>query len=385
MNNKNKKRTILFVSHSADLYGAERVLCFLIGRLQSVYDLHIAVPGDGLLADHIAKLPGVSLHRLALPSFTKNPLVLIRSLPSFVTYFFELRALLRFIKPDLVYGNTIRNYITCLFAQRLGYRNVIHIHEKNAGHPAGSLIANIIGASAEKVIYVSEYARRTFEDRSTKLSSKGVTIYNGVLPGRGAALRTSLSKSEDEHVPVEYFPILATASNLAPHKHLDDLVDAMKTLVGKYPDALMLIAGEGSYRKQLEANIKGRGLQDSVILKGYVDAMDSFLDAADIVICPFEDEGFGLVALEAMARGKALIAAFSGALPEIVTDEETGLFYPVGDIRGLVEKIIQLAGSPDLRARLGLNGSLRASQVFSADRQAAQIREIIDEALVPLL
>lgn len=385
MNNKNRKRTILFVSHSADLYGAERVLCFLIERLQSVYDLHVAVPGDGLLAEHIAKLPGVSLHRLTLPSFTKSPLVIIRSLPSFVTYFIELRNLLRFIKPDLVYGNTIRNYITCLFAQLLGYRNVIHIHEKNAGSPAGSIIANIIGASAEKVIYVSAYARRTFEDRSTKLRSKGVTIYNGVLPGRGAALRTPLSKSEGEQVPAEYFPILATASNLAPHKRLDDLVDAMKTIVGKYPGALMHIAGEGSYRKQLEANIKQSGLQDRVILKGYVDAMDSFLDAADIVICPFENEGFGLIALEAMARGKAVVAARSGALPEIVTDDETGLLYPVGDIRMLAEKITQLSGSPELRARLGLKGSLRAAQFFSADRQVEQIREIIDEALLPLL
>ena len=133
------------------------------------------------------------------------------------------------------------------------------------------------------------------------------------------------------------------------------------------------------YRSQLEGNIEKRGLQNKIILKGYVKDMASFLDTADIVLCPFQDEGFGLVALEAMARKKPVIAADSGALPEIVEDGKTGLLYPVGNFVALVEKIRQLAESPEMGYRLGQQGFLRATQDFSGPLQVEQIRGVIED------
>ena len=370
------RKRVLFISHSADFYGAEQVLYFLVESLRSMYDVHVAIPGCGMLADSLAESQGVTIHKLDLPAFTKKPLAIIGSLYAFVRYFYQLRSLLRRIEPDLLYGNTIRNYITCLYAHMLGYPCILHIHEKNVGMPAGRIIAEIMGRYAERVIYVSRFARETYEARTALLRYRGITIYNGV--------QAEIEKDADPGmsgmgVPEGSFPVLAAAANLSPHKRLDDLIEAMETISRGFPNALLQIAGEGTYRSQLEGNIEKRGLQNKIILKGYVNDMASFLDTADIVLCPFQDEGFGLVALEAMARKKPVIAADSGALPEIVEDGKTGLLYPVGNVVALIEKIRQLAESPEMSYRLGQQGFLRATQDFAGSLQVEQVRGVIED------
>ena len=68
------RKRVLFISHSADLYGAERVLYFLVESLRAMYDIHVAIPGGGMLADSLAESRGVIIHKLDLPVFTKYPL-----------------------------------------------------------------------------------------------------------------------------------------------------------------------------------------------------------------------------------------------------------------------------------------------------------------------
>ena len=91
-------------------------------------------------------------------------------------------------------------------------------------------------------------------------------------------------------------------------------------------------------------------------------------ERAEIVVVPSFGEGFGMVALEAMERGRAVIASDVGGLPEIVATGETGLVVPSGDPASLARAIVELARDPQRAAVLGAAGRERALSAFSQER-----------------
>ncbi len=90
-----------------------------------------------------------------------------------------------------------------------------------------------------------------------------------------------------------------------------------------------------------------------------------YYDRAAIVICPSRREGYGVVAREAMAHGRPVVASAVGGLLDAVEHERTGLLVPPGDAGALRTAIERLLLDPTLRARLGAAARERASERFS--------------------
>ena len=105
------------------------------------------------------------------------------------------------------------------------------------------------------------------------------------------------------------------------------------------------------------------------------------LERAAVVVVPSLGEGFGMVALEAMERGRAVVASDVGGLPEIVADGVTGLLVPPGDVDALARAIAELAGDPDRAAELGAAGRVRALVEFSQERCTGRIAALYGAAL----
>ena len=109
-------------------------------------------------------------------------------------------------------------------------------------------------------------------------------------------------------------------------------------------------------------------LDDRVTFLGRVALPGPVYERAEIVVVPSFGEGFGMVALEAMERGRAVIASDVGGLPEIVAAGETGLVVPCGDPTRLAEAIVELALDPARATGLGAAGRERAVSAFSQER-----------------
>jgi glycosyltransferase involved in cell wall biosynthesis len=98
----------------------------------------------------------------------------------------------------------------------------------------------------------------------------------------------------------------------------------------------------------------------------FTDSIWDIWAAADIAVVPStEPEAFGLVALEAMAARKPVLAADHGGLPEIVKDGVTGLLVPPNDAVALSAAMRRLIELPALREELGTNGTLRFREDFT--------------------
>ncbi len=99
------------------------------------------------------------------------------------------------------------------------------------------------------------------------------------------------------------------------------------------------------------------------------------------MVVPSHGEGFGLVALEAMERGRAVVASTVGGLPEIVADGVTGLVVPPHDPGALADALRTLLLDPDRVAAMGAAGRQRALEEFSQERCTERTEALYEEAL----
>lgn len=362
--------TILFFSHTAELYGAERILLSIVREMRHDFAVHVALPADGPLARELAALEGVRLHRFTLLRFTKRPVDLLHNLAILIPFVAGVVRLLKQVRPDLVYCNTIRNLFTAAVAHWLGYPALFHAHERNLPGPAGRLFAWIAARACDVIVFVCEYAARSYTDIVPSLAARSRVIYNGV------AVPQQPPPSQPRK---EAFPLLMTIAQLAPHKRLDDLLRAMPQVVARYPSAHLVVFGEGDDRPKLEGLIAELSLGNHVTLAGFVPDAAGRLADADIYLAPFAGEGLNTTAIEAMLNRKPVIAAASGGLLEIVEEGETGLFHEVGDYGQIAAHVEYLAQSTELRREMGENGRQRAGRLFDPQRQMEKIRGIVEE------
>jgi len=174
-------------------------------------------------------------------------------------------------------------------------------------------------------------------------------------------------------------------SRLVPRKGMDTLIKAAARLAPEYPDMTVVIAGEGRERTRIERLAAGSGVPVRLLGRVPDECLPALYACADIFATPcrrrwsgLEQEGFGIVFLEAAASGVPQVAGRSGGSAEAVVDGETGIVVEASDDPVAVASALrQLLDDPDLAARMGAASRRRAETDFSYDRLAT----ILDGAL----
>ena len=149
-------------------------------------------------------------------------------------------------------------------------------------------------------------------------------------------------------------PMVLFAGRLQYEKGVQTLLDAMPLIARRVPGAGLIVAGDGTYRPALEEHATRLGLNGQVRFEGFVDEhrLRSLYRSADLAVVPSLYEPFGLVALEAMASGIAVVAADTGGLREIVEHDVSGLLFPPGDARALARAVARVLRDASLSERL---------------------------------
>jgi len=164
---------------------------------------------------------------------------------------------------------------------------------------------------------------------------------------------------------------------LVPQKGLNYLVEAAKIVLERRERVRFLIAGDGPMRQQLEhmaASLPGAAGRWS--FAGAREDVDSFMREIDMLVVPSEWEAFGIVAIEAQAWRKPVVAFEVDGLPEAVVHGETGLLATHRDTSALADAIVNLADDPALRAWMGANGRARVASLFSAPAMARRLSDL---------
>jgi phosphatidylinositol alpha-1,6-mannosyltransferase len=163
------------------------------------------------------------------------------------------------------------------------------------------------------------------------------------------------------------------------YKGVDTVIEALPLIIDRVPELEYVVIGSGSDLERHRTLAREMGVSDRVNFLGSVDdaTLRAAYEACDIFVLPSAGEGFGIVFLEAMHFRKPVIAANSGAAPEVVKDNQTGLLVEYGNAEQLASAIIRLCQNEDLRKQLGAAGYQRLQENFTFDQFKAKLREIV--------
>lgn len=163
------------------------------------------------------------------------------------------------------------------------------------------------------------------------------------------------------------------AGALGPHKGVDVLLEAYGGLDPAVPLVLVGLRRMDTPDRFPDGVIVAENVPHSEVMRAWAHC-------AVAVVPSRWPEPFGLVAIEAMATGRPVVASSVGGLADIVLDGTTGILVPGGDVRALRASILQLLADPERRTRMGQAGRQRAAS-YSASAVVPQIERVYEEVI----
>lgn len=176
-------------------------------------------------------------------------------------------------------------------------------------------------------------------------------------------------------------PLWVVIGRLEEQKGHDVLFDALASLTKQGMDFTLIVAGEGSRRGWLEQQAVSRGLSPRVQFVGQLHDVGGLLAAADGVLIPSRWEGLPLVLLEAMARGRPIVASAVGGVADALEDGVSGTLVPPGDAGALAEAIEKLHKHADRAWRMGRVAAQRVRERYTWPAVVDEFEAVYDEVL----
>ena len=365
---------VLNVCSDSNIGGAGKcILCFCEKFDRSRFEMLLALPKGSLLVSEVEKL-GVRVHLMNIEpdrSYDKS------AVKKFVKLF-------RRIKPDVVHTHAS---MSARIAARkckipLVYtRHSVFAQPKSKTSWFGKLLNGMINnLNADRVIAVAEAARQNLID--TGVSDKKITVVlNGVAPlmPMGAdqiiKVRRQYGIKDDEKVVA----IVARLNEVKGHKYF---IDAAEIVLKRGIRAKFLIVGNGDEEDAIAAYIKEKGLEENIIMTGFVKDVTSVMNLLDVQVnCSFGTEATSISLLEGMSLGKPAVVTDFGGNSGVISNGENGLIVSVKNAMETANAVIRLLEEKDLYEKMVCRALEIYSTTFTAEAMTAQIENIYTEMM----
>jgi len=179
--------------------------------------------------------------------------------------------------------------------------------------------------------------------------------------------------------------VFAVARNLVESKGVDILEEAADKVLHDWPTDTTIeapnfrVAGTGADKEALIESLREKGIADRFEIMGFAPQISRWYRASDVVAMPSRSEAVAVVALEAMAHGKPVVAFQVGGIPEVVIDGETGLLVPPEDTEAFAAALTELLLDPERAQKMGAAGEKRAREHFSEKKMLESYIRLFNE------
>lgn len=291
----------------------------------------------------------------------------------------KLRRLIRARGIDLVHTHTIHGIVDAAACKLLMPRlKTLHtFHFGNYPHlaPRDLWMEFLSCRVATRLVAVGQGQKRQIM-AAHHLSDDDLTVvYNGVQLPSGSGdpgFRASIG--------AEGRILIGTIATLIEQKGLPDLLEVARRVVDAGHDVRFVVIGEGRLRPMLEARRRELGLDQHVILTGWLtDAAVRALPTFDVFFQPSLWEAMSMVTLEAMAVGRPIVATRVGEAPAILEDGQDGLLVDPRDVTGMTSALLRLITDPALRLRLGEAARRKVAGRFTVQEMTRAYEAIYEE------
>ncbi len=385
-----KKKNILFFHQSAELYGSDKTLLFLVKYLKenSQFNPIVVLPNEGELT--------LILHELNISYIITPVLKLSRGMFRILELFkmpFQVIKSINYISKQvkgmeitLIHSNTLAVLLGGIYAKIKGVPHVWHIHEI-IEHPrfAKFIYPKLVNSFSKTVIFNSVASQNSMCKSNASLIGKAQVVWNGI------SRKTEILGAE-KIVEIKNFYnidrdniIIGLVGRISRWKGHELLLEAFNDLSQEFPNISLIFVGsippnQTLYKDKLETKIKDFGLQDKCLIIPFQKDIWNLYDIFDFTVVPStEPEPFGLVSLEAMVSKKAVIGANHGGLKEIITHNETGLLFEPNNIDELKLSLRIFITDKQKRDKMAENGYLNARTNFSEKKYVSNIINVYEK------
>lgn len=267
------------------------------------------------------------------------------------------------LKPDLVHihlGGPI-SYFHLKTTSAYSAPTLVTLHASFAEYVSGpdTLLGQTLDF-ADWVVAVSEAVLADIRAVTPAISNRSSVIYNGLK------ISNALPDSLQFHDPK-----ILCLGRLVHEKGFDLAINAFASLIKRFPQARLIIVGDGPARAHLETESMRLGLTEAIEFTGWrtPEEVLRLISKATVVVVPSRwREPFPMVALEAAQMGRPVVATDVGGLPESVVHQQTGLLVGKEDSIALAKAITFLLDHPDRAMQMGEAGRLRVKTKFSLEQ-----------------
>jgi glycosyltransferase involved in cell wall biosynthesis len=310
---------------------------------------------------------------------------------------FALQRLTSLIKNggyDIVHSHTpVGGMIGRLAATRAGVPIRIYMahgfHFHPEGNPAGNFLFSCLerwaGQRWSDIVQVINH-----EDYMSAISLKIATRDKLIcLPGVGVDTSRfdpdSVSEIEMASVMAELElprtgPLLGVVAEFIPRKRIEDAIHALAIIRKEYPQATLLVLGEGPGRARLEQVARSVGVESACRFPGFQRDLPVYLSLMDLFVFPTRQEGLPVALMEAMSMGIPVVATDIRGNRDVVTDGKTGLLVPVGQPEQIAASCLRLLSNPKLAQRYAREAQKVIRKDFDTKVTVVRQMEIYEQA-----
>lgn len=384
---------VLLVSSVGELGGAERSLYEVVKELpRERIEAHVCAPPASPLARLLGALR-VPVHEIPLRHFRRSlrPSVLYSQVRALYEGSRQIVELCRAHRIELLHGNTNSAALVAWEAGRAAKLPLIwHCRDLATSHG----LARILGSRAASVVAISGAVEQHLleegvEPRKVKRIKNGIDL----SPFSPSEFYTAVRARARANLGIEANrPLLLTVGAYVPWKRHELFLETLARVRRRIPSAVGLLAGSDklqeneAYVSSLHQRARHLALRTEAfkVLNEREDVPELMM-AADVFVSCSENEPFGRVLAEAGASGLPVVSTRSGAKPEIVEDNVTGILTETGDADALAAACIRLLSDPALRRQMGGAARRRVTLLFDVRRTARELTALYESILRPEL
>lgn len=336
-----KKIKLIHIISNLSLGGAQVLLYDILNNLKKKEDLDIKVitidSGKYIEKFITSGIPVIDISEKGLV----NPKIL-----------FKLKKILRDLKPDIVHTHLNKaDFYGRIAAKQTGVPLIYSTcHNYSTTHKSADInkrsifdtIDNLVVTySGSRLIAVSNLVQQYLTNRDPKFKERTEIIYNGLNTDKKKyqldenqqlIFRKTNRLSQDDFV-------ISVIGRLEKQKGHLFFLDTVKEFLRKNSSIKVLIIGEGNLRNDIEKFVESNLLTNQIQLLGFKHDTEKYIEISDLVCVPSLWEAFGLVTIEAMIKGKLVLASNTGGIPEIVEDFKNGFLFETGNSKDLLKKL----------------------------------------------
>jgi glycosyltransferase involved in cell wall biosynthesis len=316
---------------------------------------------------------------IRVPSFGRS-LSIGKDLKAF---FLLIREIRRF-KPDVVHTHTAKAGVLGRVAAFLARPSAKRIHTFH-GHLLHGyfdsrkvqiliLVEKMLGIITYTFVAIGNVVKNDLVNAGIANNSKFEVIYPG-LQNLNLSPKSEARKTLDLDPEKIY---LVYVGRLTQIKRPDRLIDLGRSLKVDHPKTHIIIAGAGELLEELTGQSESESLPIKFL--GWRNDIDLILSASDIAVLCSDNEGIPLTLIQASQAGLPIVSTNVGSVSDIVLDGLTGILTEVS-ANGLIQGVSKLLADPDLRARLGESGQMRARKLFSSQAMVERHEELYSQSL----